>query len=477
MRRHPNIVIGLIFAAVLAVGAIQGQRVDNLREAEAFYRWIINAATQARLGNLEDEYESEEEYKDEELFQAVAEVMEYELPGTPPLTEEGDIPPQIIRSVRDGIHDKEIWQAARSDALAEQRRNFLEYRRNEELYTLGTQFGVSDLYASDANVNIANLFFGFRKVAANFVWLQVDKFWHAGQVHRMIPSMRTTVALDPNFVDAYLLGAWHMAYNITAQLPVTPPRAREWNPKYKAWLGKRETYYYLATDFLKDGIRKNPRDYRLYFDLGYAVYYQKIKDYENAVRYLSEAVRYPHERWVPRMLNISLQKNGQYADAIAGWERYLERFPGNATAIRHIKINTGLLHERNAETLQRQAATLEEEGKLQEAAEKRDQAEQQIQQAREIWRSLDQGQGDVFAKARLLRLEALDFAEEDRYLEAVASLDEGRWASGEHFEEFSDLIIELKQKGDVPLSLSEKLAVDRKKREQELLERTPDTSS
>ena len=26
-------------------------------------------------------------------------------------------------------------------------------------------------------------------------------------------------ALDPQFVDAYLIGAWHLAYNATARMP------------------------------------------------------------------------------------------------------------------------------------------------------------------------------------------------------------------------------------------------------------------
>ena len=50
-------------------------------------------------------------------------------------------------------------------------------------------------------------------------------------MHRMLPLMKTCVTLDPGFVDAYLLGAWHMAYNATASMPesignsaITTPR-------------------------------------------------------------------------------------------------------------------------------------------------------------------------------------------------------------------------------------------------------------
>ena len=61
-------------------------------------------------------------------------------------------------------------------------------------------------------------------------------------------------------------------------------------------------------------------------------------DYANAVKYLSEAIRHKHDKWVPRTLYIALQKNGQYQEAKAGWERYLaEVDPNNANAPRFIK--------------------------------------------------------------------------------------------------------------------------------------------
>jgi hypothetical protein len=49
-----------------------------------------------------------------------------------------------------------------------------------------------------------------------------------------------------------------------------------------------------------------------------------------------------------------------------------------------------------------------------------------------------------------------------RYPEAVAVLDKARWQSGEYFDELSDLIIAYKQKGNIPLSLSEEKAVLRR---------------
>ena len=93
-----------------------------------------------------------------------------------------------------------------------------------------------------------------------------------------------------------------MAYNITAKLEATPEPEKKWSEKYKRRLGRKEEWYHIAADFLKDGIRKNPRNYKLYFELGYGIYDQKVRDYTNAVRYMDAALDHPHERWVPRML-------------------------------------------------------------------------------------------------------------------------------------------------------------------------------
>ena len=218
---------------------------------------------------------------------------------------------------------------------------------------------MADIYKNqEAPVSIGQMFLGFRKLAAGLVWIQVDEAFHKGEMQRMVPLMRTTVLLDPNFVDAYLIGAWHLAYNLTAQMSDTPGYLKEYVPELGAWVGNKERAYYAAANFLKDGIRNNPRDYRLYFDLGYAVYAEKLNDHMNAVTYLTEATKQRHESWVRRMLYHSLQATGQFEEARAGWEDYLRANPGHAVAQRMIPTNTALTKQRDAEALGAQARRL-----------------------------------------------------------------------------------------------------------------------
>jgi hypothetical protein len=239
-----------------------------------------------------------------------------------------------------------------------------------------------------------------------------------------------------------------------------------------AWVGNKERAYYAAANFLKDGIRNNPRDYRLYFDLGYAVYAEKLNDHMNAVTYLTEATKQRHESWVRRMLYHSLQATGQFEEARAGWEDYLRANPGHAVAQRMIPTNTALTKERDAEALGAQARRLltqagqaRADGQEAQAAELERQAQELTKQrdalqaeARAIYTDLNANTagGDEFAQARLWRMQALELHEQGRTLEALALLRQARMEVARFFQEASDLIIQMCIEADLPLNLSER---------------------
>jgi tetratricopeptide (TPR) repeat protein len=417
--------VPIVFLVLLALGAMQGRQVHGLREAKAFYKWILAAGTSERL--FSDEASELEDYQDRQLFEAVD------------AKTDGDLAALAMGGAEEQLaQDYILWEYTRSAALAPERAQFLALVRDDKLMFAQ---GLNLAQAQASGVNLFNLFVGFRKVAANFLWLQVDKFWHKGMMFRMIPLMRTCVALDPQFIDAYLLGAWHLAYNATAGMGDTPPAQKVWNPVHKICVGEKEGYYYEAVDFLRDGIRNNPRNYKLYFELGYSVYKNKLEDYANSVKYLQEAIRHPHERWVPRQLFISYELNDQYELALAGWEEYAQEFPENEVAQRFILRNKALILERDAEELQ---ASGDVAG-----------AEEKLARARELYQQMM----DPYADARIKILEAKAYARDGRYYEAIGLLENARMESGSLFNEASDLIIEYKQTGGIPLALTERKAL------------------
>lgn len=448
--RH-NLIILLFIALCLTGGALLNLRLQHLRESESFYRWILAAAVNERLFEQDETAD-----QDAALFARCVEVAQHS-PHLKRVAEvvadSGEEISLLGRIASDYKEDPLIWDFARSEETAELRREFLSLAREQRL-----RFAQDIEYteAQAGGVNVFNLFFGFRKVAANFVWLEVDRYWHQGNTYRMITLMRTCVALDPNFVEAFTIGAWHLAYNVTARMLDTPWPEREWHPTYQVCLGEKERFYYFAIDFLKDGARRNPRDYRLYFDLGFSVYKQKLQDYENAVKYLTEAVRLPHEQYVPRQLLLCQELNGQYEDALTGWKDYAARYPESTisqdVAPRFILRNEALILERDYEQFRRQALQTDDPD---EKARLNARAEECWQKARAVWSEVN----DPYGEGRKLRMDALELRREGRYLEAIAFLDRARWESSELWQEFSDLIIEIKQEADIPLTVSEKKAV------------------
>ena len=76
-----------------------------------------------------------------------------------------------------------------------------------------------------------------------------------------------------------------------------------------------------------------------------------------------------------------------------------------------------------------------------------------------IWVSLLEIYDDTMARGRLARRQAVSLRQQERYLEAIAELDLIRWEDLQFFDEASDLIIEIKQEAEIPLSISEGLKV------------------
>lgn len=466
MKKSANIVLAILLGITLALGAFQGRRVTHLRESELFYRWILAETTRSRV--FDDAYEGSvagsrrEKRMDRELLEEICDTAEGVLPdialGKEDYDKDGVPLEKLTIAVRDE-QDQVVWRLASGAVLSKQRGDFLRYLREKRLSSVASEFDPEAIYSQEGiGVSLGNIMFGFRMLAANFVWMQVDKYWHQGAIHRMLPLMKTCVTLDPHFVDAYQIGAWHLAYNITAHMLDTPEPLKKWHPKYKVRIGEKELYYYLAIDYLRDGIWKNPRNYKLYFDLGFAVYKLKLKDYANAVKCLSEAIRYRHDRWVPRQLYICLELNGQYEEALMGWQDYLAKDPGHEVAQRFIKRNRGLIKEKNAERAAERAKQAKDPAKAGAALAE---AEKLRAEARAIWESMVDAGGNLepFAAGRIMRMKALRLIEEERYLEAIAILEHARFESNALFEEASNIIIDTKLKAGLPLSVSEKKAV------------------
>ena len=65
---------------------------------------------------------------------------------------------------------------------------------------------------------------GFKGLAADLLWLNIENYWHTGQHYKMLPLFEAVAWLQPHYITVWGVGGWHMSYNIFAEV-----RGRESN--------------------------------------------------------------------------------------------------------------------------------------------------------------------------------------------------------------------------------------------------------
>ncbi len=145
------------------------------------------------------------------------------------------------------------------------------------------------------------VFSGFRALAADILWLRADDFFHAGEWHRMYPVFRIITWLQPHFIENWCTGGWHLAYNLFYYARNDPEQQR--------------MFLEEGIHFLKEGIVKNPKNFRLYEALAWT-YRHKLNDFDNALKYFSAGTRVPHpsrlDRMVAHLYHLKGDREGEY---------------------------------------------------------------------------------------------------------------------------------------------------------------------
>ncbi len=157
---------------------------------------------------------------------------------------------------------------------------------------------------------------GFKGLAADLLWLQVESLWHSGQHYRMLPIMNSITFLQPKFITPWVVGGWHMAYNMYVLAPEN----------------KKDFWLQSGIDFLKRGTTYNPNRYDLYFELAWT-YYHKAKNYKEAEKYFELAAKFPCPFYVHHMLAHAYEKNGEIEKSIKKWEWIESNGPKSSKSI------------------------------------------------------------------------------------------------------------------------------------------------
>jgi len=308
-KRRAELARLLILLAVLLfiVTRIQLQ-LDYLETSYSFYGWLLARATESDVIKPVVVAPGKQEATEESAFFDKVRTSLNEKTGG-----------QLVSQVE----ETHLWSLVLAEMKQPTRLEFERLARDGKLHL---PYGAIEWTEESVGAHLGSLILGFRSAVADLLWLKVDEYWHQGRMEMMLPMMKTVVMLDPHFIEAWKVGAWHLAYNAWVTVDT---------------LEEKQAFVQKGILFLQDGIKRNPRNHELYFDLGFSMYFVKLEDYENAAHYIREADRYrpPEERWIPRMLLLAYERAGHYEEALKGWRRYLteidpESLPGKRALYR-----------------------------------------------------------------------------------------------------------------------------------------------
>ncbi len=113
---------------------------------------------------------------------------------------------------------------------------------------------------------------GFREITAGILWVKADSFFDNGNYDAILPLIRLVTLLDPNEIDVYATGMWHIGYNFTDEEQRSDRR-----------------YLPSALALGKEGCKQNPDTYELFFEEGWLWYHKIDDDYDNAVKWFLQA--------------------------------------------------------------------------------------------------------------------------------------------------------------------------------------------
>lgn len=155
---------------------------------------------------------------------------------------------------------------------------------------------------------------GFRTVAADLLWLRLERAWH-GDWWAMVPLLETITELDPHYVLAWKVYGWHCAYNLHGES--------------KTLVDKR---YWLrhGLKVLERAVEANPNDWETYFELGWT-YHDRAHEPYRAAEWFRRAEEFPDAPdYVTRMGYRAYEHIMDFEKLFPALEHAKERHPDNA---------------------------------------------------------------------------------------------------------------------------------------------------
>ena len=145
---------------------------------------------------------------------------------------------------------------------------------------------------------------GLRNVMVDLLLVKVHDYWHQTRWYRIPEIFETIMILQPEWEDGWVIGAWHMAYNVTFEIEKSPFLNKETKKKEINWWINR------SIKFLRSGLILNPDSPKIYFYIGW-IYYHKIENYKVAIKYFKKTTKLKgHNKDAERLIAYSYEKLG-----------------------------------------------------------------------------------------------------------------------------------------------------------------------
>jgi tetratricopeptide (TPR) repeat protein len=146
---------------------------------------------------------------------------------------------------------------------------------------------------------------GFREMIAGILWVRADSFFDTGNYDAILPIIRLVTLLDPQEIDVYATGMWHIGYNFTDEEQRSDRR-----------------YIPSALALGKEGCRQNPETYELFFETGWLWYHKIDDDYDHAVDWFKKAQERPDMLPARKnLLGMALQRDGKPLEGLETYEK------------------------------------------------------------------------------------------------------------------------------------------------------------
>ncbi|OVE73365.1 hypothetical protein BVX93_01925 [bacterium B13(2017)] len=159
----------------------------------------------------------------------------------------------------------------------------------------------------------AMFFGGFRGIIVNLVWMYIDNLWHQGRFYKLPSLYEIVTTIQPQYIDGWVMGGWHMAYNMSLELPNVKNISIQLRKKIEL------DWVYRGIDFLKAGSELNPKNAKIYFEIGWT-YYHRLKDYQSSIKWFELSAKQKDGLNVTsRLVAFAYEKSGNISMAYKKW--------------------------------------------------------------------------------------------------------------------------------------------------------------